>query len=50
MSGRLAGWALLAIAVFYVLTDSGGAAGFVHAAVHGLESTGRSPSSFLSCR
>jgi len=45
---RLAGLALIAFAVWFLLTSRGGAAGVVHAALHGLESAARSLSSFLN--
>jgi hypothetical protein len=48
MMRTLAGWALIVFAVFYLLTSPDGAAGFVHAALHGLESAARSLSSFLN--
>jgi hypothetical protein len=48
MGRRLAGWALLAFAVFYLLTSPDGAAGFVTHAGHGLTSAAHSLASFLN--
>jgi hypothetical protein len=45
---QLAGWALVAFAVFYLLTDPSGAAGFAHGLLDGLRSAGHSLSSFVS--
>jgi hypothetical protein len=45
---RLAGWALIVFAVFYLLTNPGGAAGIVHGLLDGLRSAGHSLSSFVS--
>jgi hypothetical protein len=48
MTRRLAGWALVAFAVFYMLTSPDGAAGLVHGVLGGLEHAARSLSSFVS--
>jgi hypothetical protein len=48
MARRIAGWALVAFAVFYLLTSPGGAAGLVHGLLDGLRSAGHSLSSFVS--
>jgi hypothetical protein len=42
------GRALLAFAIFYLLTSPDGAAGFAHGLLDGLESVARSLSSFVS--
>jgi hypothetical protein len=48
MGRRLAGWALIGFAVYFLLTDPGGAAAFVHGALGGLRSAASSLASFVS--
>jgi hypothetical protein len=48
MFRRLLGWALIAFAVFYLLTSPDGAAGFVHHVLGGLGSAARSLASFVN--
>ncbi|MGB6457186.1 MAG: hypothetical protein WBH47_22175 [Streptosporangiaceae bacterium] len=45
---RLAWWALIAFAVFFLLSNPDGAAGFVMHLVDGLHGAGSSLSSFVS--
>ncbi|MGB6455047.1 MAG: hypothetical protein WBH47_11240 [Streptosporangiaceae bacterium] len=48
MGRRVAGWALIAFAVFCLRRDPSGAAGFVSHAAHGLQSAAGSLASFLN--
>jgi hypothetical protein len=48
MMRTIAGWGLVVFCVFYLLTDPGGAAGFVHGPLDGLRSAGQSLSHFVS--
>lgn len=45
---RVLGWLLLAFAVYYLLTQPDGAAGFVHHVLDDLRSLGNSLSQFVS--
>jgi hypothetical protein len=45
---RIAWWALIAFAVFYLLTSPAGAAGLITHALDGLRAAASSPSSFVS--
>jgi hypothetical protein len=44
----LLGWALVVFAVYYLVTDPDGAAGFVHACLGGLQHAGNSLSKFAN--
>ncbi len=46
MITKLAGWALIAFAAWYMLTDPAGAAGVVLGILHGLRSAASSLSTF----
>jgi hypothetical protein len=48
MLTKLAGWALVAFAAWYLLTDPAGATGVVLGILHGLRSAASSLSSFAS--
>lgn len=44
----VAGWLLAAWAIYFLVTNPDGAAGFVHAALNGLQHAGNSLSQFAS--
>ena len=48
MLTRIIGWLLAAFVVYYLLTDPGGAARFVHSLLDGLRQAGDSLSQFVS--
>lgn len=48
MLTKIAGWALIAFAAYYLATDPAGAAGVVVGVLHGLRSAAGSLSSFAS--
>jgi hypothetical protein len=50
MLTRLAGWALIAFAAYFLLTNPDGAAAFVHSLLDGLQHAASSMSSFASHR
>ena len=45
---KLAGWAVIAFIVYYVLSDPGGAAGTVHGLLGDLKGAGNSLASFAN--
>jgi len=45
---KIAGWALVAFAIYYLATDPDGAAGFVESVLHGLQHAGNSLSQFAN--
>lgn len=48
MLTRIIGWALVAFAVYFLLTDPAGAAGVAHSALDGLQHAGNQLSLFAS--
>jgi hypothetical protein len=48
MLPRIIGWALVAFAVYYMVTNPDGAAGFVHSVLDGLRQAGDSLSRFVN--
>jgi len=48
MLPRIIGWALVAFAVYYLVTNPDGAAGFVHSILNGLRDAGDSLSRFIN--
>jgi hypothetical protein len=48
MLRKIAGWAIVIFAGFYLLSDPAGAAGAVHGALNGLHSAGTSLAAFVN--